>query len=382
MSMQLPQGALVPRIYVATKTFGLPGDPPVQIRVGTQLTFDGYSVSFHGFPSRPLPQLLGAIKVGWVVLQENYDPSAPEERPVAAGMQLRPTNGGNPMDPKPRMPVVTAQEEERHVGNVQQHATQVRQGNLTNYRTQPQGYTVLEPQEGIPVRHLGSPGRQGRNPVDMSREGEAAIRQANSTRVVPGVGRSRDEVLAAMDPEQRAAYEAEIATRKAFHGVLDYQVAVPPAVMVGPDTQGQVVGRVKSSQNSQTEGIATTQSVGGGIETVDLGGTGGQNETRTVMVEGIVLKETNGPRGGRPQAPPVAPPIDLDDQEDPRRVIARSVCADFPEIYNFDDSIRKKIARIQADFEDRSDIIRAIAAAEDLEMKAIMLQEFPGAFQV
>ena len=65
---------------------------------------------------------------------------------------------------------------------------------------------------------------------------------------------------------------------------------------------------------------------------------------------------------------------------DPRRVIAKTICQDFPDNYDFEATVRKKIARIQADFEDRVDILRAVYAAENDEMKARLLEEFPEAF--
>jgi hypothetical protein len=62
-------------------------------------------------------------------------------------------------------------------------------------------------------------------------------------------------------------------------------------------------------------------------------------------------------------------------------VIARSICPDFPENYVFTDPVRKKIARLQADYEDRPDIIRAVAAADvDPEVRSRLIQEFPEAF--
>jgi hypothetical protein len=68
---------------------------------------------------------------------------------------------------------------------------------------------------------------------------------------------------------------------------------------------------------------------------------------------------------------------------DPRRVIARAVCRDFPDLYDFDAPLRKKLARLRADFEERPDVIRAVAAAEtDTEMRTLLVDEFPDAFQV
>jgi hypothetical protein len=66
---------------------------------------------------------------------------------------------------------------------------------------------------------------------------------------------------------------------------------------------------------------------------------------------------------------------------DAARKIAKSICPDFPESYDFAAPARKKIARLQADFEDRPDVIRAVAAADtDLELRNRLFVEFPGAF--
>jgi hypothetical protein len=63
------------------------------------------------------------------------------------------------------------------------------------------------------------------------------------------------------------------------------------------------------------------------------------------------------------------------------RKIARAICADFPDNYVFTDSPKKKLARLQADYEDRPDVIRAVAAAEtDGEVKRRLIEEFPEAF--
>lgn len=363
--------------YTATKDFKLPGNPETKIVAGDEVQFDGMNLEVPGNPVRNIPQVRGAIKAGWLVPSEEYTGVA--QRPVSAGMTLRPADGGNPMESKPRTTVVTAQEEERHVGNVAQHANQVQENNkLRPGQRTAATVSDVESQDGVPVRHLGNPdGRK--NPVDMSKEGGAALAEAEGRKIQPGQGRTREEVMAAMTPEQRAAYEAEIQARRAMHGVLDDQVAIKSAAVAGPDTQGQVVAKVQSSAGTvEKEGMKVTNSVGGGTGAVDLGGTGGQSETTVVEREGIKFVQTNGPKKdtGKVQASPQTL------EGDPRRIIAKSMCADFPDLYDFEASPRKKIARIQADFDDRPDIIKAIAAAEtDAEMKQRLVEEFPEAFQ-
>lgn len=370
-----------PTNFTATQNFQLPAPPggiAPTIAAGNTMTFDGQNFSYGGNPPTPLPQFLGAIKAEWAVPTTSYTGQA--SGPRSAGIAVRPAEGGNPMDHKPKTMVATAQAEEQEVGNVTRHAAQVQQNNQGNYRRQAyegqgtRGFAVTEAedQEGIPVRQLSNPdGRK--NPVDMSKSAAEAIRRAESTRVQPGQGRSREEIMAMMDPEQRAAYENEIMVRKAMHGQLDAKVAVA-------SDQGQVVANLQpTGEPQEKEGIKTQLQVGGGTETYDAGGTGGEPEVSTVIVDGIKMTNTNGPKKHQnvdvvnKQA---ASPLD----SDPRRVVAKAVCQDFPDNYDFDSSVRKKVARIQADYEDRLDIIRAVYAAENDEMKARLTEEFPEAF--
>lgn len=367
-----------PTEFTATTSFQLPAPPggvAPSFSAGHTMHFDGQNLSFGGNPARPLPQFLGAIKAEWVVTSGDYLGHA--TAPRSAGIAVRPAEGGNPMDHKPKVMVATAQAEEQEVGNIARHAAQVQENNQGNYRRQTyndRGTQVVqaEDQEGIPVRQLSNPdGRK--NPVDMSKQGSEAIRQAESVRVQPGQGRSREQVMAAMSPEQRAAYENEIQVRKAMHGQLNDMVAV------APDNQGQVVANLQPSSGVQEkEGIKTQLHVGGGTDTYDAGGTGGEPEMSTVVVDGIKMTNTNGPRKGQS----VAPLNRTDSAEtDPRRIIAKSICEDFPDNYDFDSSPRKKIARLQADYEDRPDVIRAVAAAEtDSDVRARLVEEFPDAF--
>ena len=60
-------------------------------------------------------------------------------------------------------------------------------------------------------------------------------------------------------------------------------------------------------------------------------------------------------------------------------MIAKAVCADFPDNYDFAVPVKKRMARLQADYENRPDVLRAVFAAEGDEMKSILMQEFPQA---
>jgi hypothetical protein len=72
--------------------------------------------------------------------------------------------------------------------------------------------------------------------------------------------------------------------------------------------------------------------------------------------------------------------INKDGTADVRRKIAKALCADFPELYDFGDHWKRRLARIQLDYADRPDVIRAIFAAESDDFKTVLLSEFPEAF--
>lgn len=367
--------------FTATKTFDL-GTTGLKVVKGMEIGFDGTMVFIPGHPQVVMPQLRAALKTGWLVPSQNYNPNM-VVRPISAGMSVRPAEGGNPMAPRPRVAINTSQveSEEREVQSVSAHAAQTRQRNTGNYRRDggeevlsQRGFEVIEDQEGTPVRALKTPAKQVTNLEKTNPF--AAIQQANNVRIDPGEGRSREDMLAEMDEESRMAYEMERASRIAAYD---------------PEQAAQIVNNVASPGTQFREGMVIKGSVGGGVAVEDLGGTGGAAKAQVTTVEegGIRFTNTNGPKknvrlvptngtnGGAPK-PPAQPASGADGMA---RQIARSICPDFPDNYVFGDPVRKKIARLQADFEDRPDVIRAVAAADtDPEVRSRLLEEFPHAF--
>jgi len=273
------------------------------------------------------------------------------------------------MDPNPRTPVTTVDAEEREVANVGAHAKATKDLNAksrsernASHRPGQRATTAVqvEPQEGVPVRSISTPAQQRTN-FDHESPDEA-IRKANSARVQAGQGRTREEVMANMSEVDRAEYQAQLDARKAAKHVDD-----------GP----KIVGKVAAVTNQQREGFTIKNEVGGGIETFDASGSDGAAVESVAEVEGMKFTNTNMGRP-KPQVPATKASTNGGDH---RRKIAKSICPDFPDNYVFDDSARKKIARLQADYEDRPDVIRAVAAAEsDDDMKRRLVDEFPEAF--
>lgn len=364
--------------FIAARTFSL-GNSGQQVVQGTEIEFDGTNVIYGG-QRVAMPQFRGAVRVGWV--RPLDAPDTGPQAPPMAGMQIRPADGGNPMQPKPRQSIDTqaVEAEEREVASVATHQEQTRRQNATNYRRDPNHPSIVqvEEQDGVPVRTLktaaGEAAKQQRTTLTASSAGQAIQAASSAGSIEPGQGVSREEMLERMNPQERAEYEAQIAARKAQY--------VEPTV--------EEVRQVQAAQPLQSEGITAPVTTGGGIETVDMGGTGAAPARQEVIEqEGIRFGTTNGPQKGVQRVPAQQHSQVRQAAQAPSngggdavaRQIARSICPDFPDNYDFGASIKKKIARLQADYDDRPDVIRAVAAADtDPEVRTRLLDEFPGAF--
>jgi len=372
MSHQITYRAGEPHTFVATRSFSL-GNTGQTVPKGSEVEFDGTMVTYAGLAPVNIPQLRGAVKVGWLELKENYNPHAAPPPPQMAGIKMRKADGGNPYDRKARTEVTaaTVEDEEREVGSVSRHAAQTAERNKGNYRREPDpdvrrgsentavrpgeaGYQIEE-QDGTPVRSLNTPAQADAANISHARSAAAASERA--AKIQPGVGQTREEMIQQMNPEERAEYANELAGRAAAYDA---------------DAPGQIVAQIEGGpQTIEREGMKVSTEVGGGTAIADLGGTGAKPETEIVVEEGVQFTRTKSPKA---KTPP-------NGETEQARVIARSICPDFPESYVFGNPVKQKIARLQADFADRMDIIKAVAAADtDPEMRTKLIEEFPEAF--
>lgn len=379
------------RKFVATRSFAL-GNTGTSIQKGGELGFDGQNYCYEGSAPQPMPQLRGALKAGWIVLEENYDETDDSASiPKAAGVRMRAADGGNPMNPQPRYEVSTTDAEEREVGNVAQHSQQTRTANANRpgQRQAPASNVMASAQEGREVRKLSNPAYQPAVDLEKTSATEAIRQLDRATKVQPGRGMTREELVANLPEEERAEYLANLEAKRSSYVDEDPQaqaerernrkLLAQQGRLVDSQTP-QVVGRVASSPTTRTQdGFQITNHVGGGTETVDLSGldTPSENSVAVVESEGLKFTTTNVSRPKPAQAAPAPTgPVDT------RRRIAKSICPDFPDNYVFEDSVRKKIARLQADYDDRPDVIQAVAAADtDAELRDRLVAEFPEAFQ-
>jgi hypothetical protein len=145
-----------------------------------------------------------------------------------------------------------------------------------------------------------------------------------------------------------------------------------------PDDEPVVVGKVKPSSVKETEGVTLKPSVVAGTE-VSVPEGEGEAAQSVIESEGIRFNATNGPKKDQRLLVPEAKDSEAADAA--CRTIAKAICPDFPENYIFTDSPKKKMARIAADYDDRPDVIRAVAAAEtDASVKSQLVAEYPEAF--
>lgn len=385
--------------FIATRNFAL-GNTGHTITKGAEVLFDGSTVEFAG-QRFSFPQLRGAIKGDWVVLSESYDQDDPSYgKPVRANIQVRhATKGGNPMQPQPKMAIQTTEADEREVGNTRLHAQQVNSTNKNYVRGNPvnvaqpgevvlgkYGFEVVEQQDGVEV-----PGRTMKTAAgDRSKESRVtltpesarqALMNASNVTIKAGKGVSQEEMLERMSPEQQEQYLAEKASLRAQYV---------------NDEPRQVVSTLqRRPQQQQTEGMTIRNDVGHGVEIADPAGFSSGRALREGVIQenGITFRTTNGPGSVSRQAqlidPPSMPvrqvvaaaPSIPEAPVETRKMIAKAVCADFPDDYDFAQPLKKRMGRLQADYENRPDVLRAVFAAENDEVKSLLMQEFPQAFQ-
>lgn len=347
------------RSFTATRSFAL-GNFNVRIENGSELEFDGSTVRYAG-AEYPFPQLRGALPTGWIVLSESYDSESPEYgRPLAARIQVRSATQRD----QPRSMIATVEQDEHIVMNSRTHASNTKAGNR---RTASQAGS-----DGVSVRTLQTPAVSS---TDVNAAG-AVLSALDKVRITPGPGMTVDEMLDRMTDEEREEYLIKKEAAKASY-VNDAETR---------SGSGKLIGKVKSASGSKTssEGMTVTSSTGGGIETWDGGDASvvaNISQTSSTTVEdGITFSNTNIPTAKpKKQVAKPAPAIPLMSVA-VRLKIAKALCPDFPDSYDFAAPTKKKLARLQADFEDRLDVLRAVFAAEGDDFKDQLVREFPQAF--
>jgi hypothetical protein len=371
--------------FIATKKFALT-EIGIDVLAGTEVLFDGLKMQYNGMEYM-IPKLRGVFKMGWLVPAEQYlagGAGALPPPPVSAGVQVRrAAAGGNPLSPPERGTIPTTASDERVVVNSNQRAANVQARNvasrtasvdprgLSGQKVRDQnGYAIVaEEQDGVPVRPVKTPAKSSTSMTDTGLYEEN--QRLKNLQFEPSAGnpKTEEERMAAMSEEDRASYLAHKEANAARLQSTKKGVAT---------SHGRpVVGGV----NGKTKGVTVST----GSTEVEYPQSDEAAKVTEMVVDGIKMTNTNGPGTlGKKSAssPPmeVTSKIDKDGTADARRKIARSICKDFPESYDFADHWKKRLARIRLDYETRPEIIRAIFAAESDDFKKVLLEEFPEVF--
>lgn len=352
--------------FTATRTFDTPGG---KVHKGGDLTFDGSTMNYAG-SMHAMPQLRSAVNAGWLVPTAEYDEANPVYgAPISANMKLRPTTDAKRAEAKRaeggdggRTIATVVEADERTVMSSAAHAASTRDQNRGVRKVASAGDAEL--QDGVPVRTLKTKANAPKASLSSN-----AIHEANSVQIEPGVGITEEEMLSRMTPEDQQVYLTKKESLRSR-----YVDAEPTAIPVAT---------VKTAKVKEAEGMKLTQHVGGGVAVADMSGSTKPAKVTTRTEDGITFTNTNGPeKNTAGPSPRAAQPVMLaDGTADIRVQIARTICPEFPQAYDFGAPDKKKLARLQADFEDRPDVLRAVFAAESDDFKKKLVAEFPQAFQ-
>lgn len=409
--------------FISTKAFTL-GGTNYSVYDGMEILFDGINVELNG--SRfMLPTLRGAIRMGWLVPADEYNPDAAPVANPSANIGVRAANdlGQNPLSPPKKSAIVTVESDERVVMSssartqqAKQRTAEVRQstGRAGAFVARGSSSDLVGGAEfGVELERQFKTSAKTASQVTPNTVG-TAIRDAELVKIQAGEGISEEELLSKMTNEEQATYKAEKEARKSDIQSRTPGYVPPPVVttnlasmnQLGMHSQAQpkarvmtaaatpVVGSVAPTQARVQEGISVGLTSGGGVETFDASGLTGQAVESVVEQEGITFRNTNGPKKGSGPQPASAlettvsmlsgddpkSRIDNDGTADYRRMVAKGLCKDFPDDYSFSDHWKRRIAMIRLNYENRPDIIRAIFAAESDEFKKLLIEEFPEAF--
>lgn len=411
--------------YISTKSFTL-GGTNYSVYAGMEILFDGTNVELNG-NRFVLPTLRGAIRMGWVVPAEEYDPEAPQQSAPSANIGVRPANdlGTNPLSPPKKSAIVTVESDERIVMSRSERTQQATQRTAEVRQSQGRAGAFVArgsstdlvggAEFGQEVPRVFKTAAKTGLQVTPNNVG-TAIRDAELVKIQPGEGISEEELLSRMTEDERAVYFAEKEARKDDIQSRTPGYIPPPAVtnnlamMNQPGMKQQpqaqpkarmvsasgspVVGRVAPTQTKTVEGISVGVTSGGGTEIYDASGSTEKPRESVIEQEGITFRNTNGPKTGFKQQAQVEPQmasalptgeepksrIESDGTADYRKIVAKALCNDFPMDYSFSDHWKRRLARIRLSYEERPDIIRAIFAAESDEFKKLLLEEFPEVF--
>lgn len=330
--------------YTATRSFNAvdrPGEGMLLIDRGEEVQFDGYILKYGGEDYKAA-NLKAAVKAAWLV------PEGADTEETVTVAPRRPGSFGSG--------AATVDSDERIVLSQSERTAGVRTVNRQVGRHQ---IIVEGGDEGTIVASGGFKvkGGSARNapPVDMSSLEAARELQALNFPKREGVqGVSQDEYLDRMDPAEREEYLEKLESRRA--GIIANL----------PENERKKATRKKvAAPQAPEQQLREQTTYAGGIKF-----------TTTGIDSKHIVKEAQAPAQERSETK-----IEKDGTLDARKKIAKALCSDFPDTYDFSQQWKKRLANIRFNFEDRPDVIQAIFAAESDDFKKVLLAEFPETFK-
>lgn len=302
--------------FRATREFGLADK--AKILKGTEVLFDGNTVQY-GESRFTAPQMIGAIKVGWLVEGDQYNAD------IAVPIQSANIRVG-----KGKQSLLVTEADEQVVGQHTDHAKATRAIN---------GFEVQDHQEV---------GRKFQTPThNKSKVSSNSIETANRPKPIEAKrGITRDEMLDRMTPEQRQDYLNSLNQHRKITEVVQDGVTLK-------NTNG-VTGKPYMVQNGDSEvEIAVVNTVKTGSRVVE-------QEGIRFRQEGIVEKSE------KPNA------YEIKKRTQFLLGLAQTIYPEFPEDY-FDGLIEhEKITMLDSLASEFPSAIKAAWAVEDVKVKTLL----------
>lgn len=314
------------------------------------IAFDGFNlITEEGV--RQMPFLKGAIKQGWLVPEGDSESGPPGPR--VAPLTLGPTQHTGNSDKRTKVPIYTTEEDAKPVTSIKDRTASVEKRNKG---------LVATVDDGTVVRSVSTPTHM-KSRLDSTGSAQAEItKYENKIQIKPEAQKHRMEDMSDEDLE---AYLQEKERR------IQARVATLPSTprIVAPGKRMPVI----SGDEDSSIAISTTKTK--------------KAKTKKIEAEGISFEVTAPLNQDAPDPetlwespPPKKSSVSLSSDASRRLLMARKLCKDFPENYNFDAPDRKKLARITADYEDRPDVVRAIWTVEKDAFKVVLEENFPDLF--
>ncbi len=360
--------------YVCAHTFRI--NETVIIKLGDVVEYDETYLYRKNQKPIEAPNLKQVLNLGWLVLPDAVGQAAQANH---APIMVTPTVTGNVApgaSGKIKQPMKFA-----HVQDEQRYSLD-RTASIKSVRPSTQRPLTASSSGGA------GPGERGqvdtddiplkvpaRSTVSLFTDAGALTAELGSVTIDPRKGVSVEELLDNLSPEERIRREYELEKQQIKVRARANTPEEREAQTIREETvklHAKMLAKLASLQDGQQQ---PQPAVFSEVEGISFATTG-------IPSAAVAAVAQQQPVSERPKAVPVEPKSRKAVDPGVKSLIAKSVLPTFPfEQYNFADTDRKKLARIDLDFEDKFDILRAIYAAEDDVIREHIADNYPAALR-